>query len=154
MRLTSPAFLEGMPIPKKYGRDFQNISPPLEIEDVPSETVSLVLIVTDPDIPEAGKKKFNIVEWDHWTVFNIPPTARHILEGKNPDGIVGKNTNGENAYGGPRPPDREHRYFFTIYALDTTLDLKTGATKNEVLEAMRTHILGQTTLVGTFKPTQ
>lgn len=151
MKLTSPTFTEGGKIPSKYTCDGQNINPPLTFSDVPAKAKSLVLIMDDPDIPETAKKNFNVSVWDHWVVFNIPPETREISEGKNPLGILGKNTRGNNTYGGPCPPDREHRYFFKLYALDTGLDLPEGATKAEVEKTMKGHILAEAKLIGRYE---
>ena len=151
MNLTSPAFPPNGKIPRKYTCDGENSSPPLEITEVPPEAQSLVLIMDDPDIPEAAKQNYHIEVWDHWVVFNIPPETRSILVGKNPPGALGKNTRGNQAYGGPCPPDREHRYFFKLYALDTILNLKTGATKKEVESAMPGHIIAQAELMGRYR---
>jgi len=141
MKLISPAFKNGEIIPSKYTCDGEGVSPPLVIADVPAGAKSLVLIMDDPDIPEAAKKSFNVEVWDHWVMFNIPPTITEIAEGKNPAGVLGKNTRGDFAYGGPCPPDREHRYFFKLYALDIMLNLPGGSTKTEVEKAMNGHAL-------------
>ncbi len=151
MKLTSSAFEHNGKIPAKYTCDSENISPPLKIENVPAHAKSLVLIMDDPDIPDFVKQKYNIQVWEHWIVFNIPPTTTGIPEGKNPAGILGKNTGGKNAYGGPCPPDREHRYFLTLYALDITLDLPAGVSKKQVEEAMQKHILEKAELVGKYE---
>ncbi|MEK7632784.1 MAG: YbhB/YbcL family Raf kinase inhibitor-like protein [Patescibacteria group bacterium] len=136
-------------IPKKYGRDFENVNPPLRIEDVPEEAVSLVLTMDDPDIPEA----VGIPVWDHWVVFNLSPNVCDIPEHWSVEGIRGKGTRGELGYGGPRPPDKEHRYFFTVYAIDILLDLSEGATKVECIDAMADHVLEKAELMGRFAPT-
>ncbi|MEK6901145.1 MAG: YbhB/YbcL family Raf kinase inhibitor-like protein [Nanoarchaeota archaeon] len=151
MQLTSPAFEPNGKIPSRYTCDGENINPPLTITDVPVATKSLVLIMDDPDIPEIAKKNFNVDVWDHWVVFNIPPMIKEITERNNPPGILGKNTRGNNAYGGPCPPDREHRYFFKLYALNTMLNLKEGATKKEVEKAMEGHIIAQIELIGQYE---
>ncbi len=151
MQLTSPAFAANGKIPAKYTCDEENISPPLQIADVPAAAQSFVLLMDDPDIPEFVKERYNISIWDHWIVFNIPPTTKNISEGKNPPGLLGKNTGGKNGYGGPCPPDREHRYFFKLYALDTTLALSEGAKKAEVEKAMEKHILAKAELVGRYE---
>ncbi len=151
MKLTSSAFTEGAKIPSKYTCDGQNVNPPLTISDVPAKAKSLVLIMDDPDIPDFVKQKFGIQVWDHWIVFNVPPETREIPEGKNPPGVVGRNTGGNNSYGGPCPPDREHRYFFKLYALNTELDLPEGATKAEVEKAMKNHILAEAKLMGRYE---
>jgi len=148
MHLSSPVFASGEMIPKKYGRDFENVNPPLTIGDVPGGTKSLVLIVEDPDVFAVA----GIPVWDHWVVFNIPPDIREIPEAWVLTGVRGKGTRGELEYGGPRPPDREHRYFFLLYALDTLLELPDGSSKAEVFEAMQGRVLEKAELMGRFAP--
>ena len=148
MNLTSPAFSHGGTIPRKYGRDFENINPPLLIEDVPTSAVSLVLFMDDPDVPKAA----GVPVWDHWVVFNMSPELRQIPENWQVEGVRGIGTRGELNYGGPRPPDREHRYFFKLYALDCTLELPEGASKDEVVTAMAGHVIKTTELMGRFAP--
>ncbi len=148
MKISSSAFQDGGIIPRKYGRDFENVNPPLQIEDIPEGTMSLVLTMDDPDVPEAA----GVSVWDHWVVFNIPVTISDIPEQWDGVGTRGKGTRGELKYGGPRPPDKEHRYFFTVYALDVVLDLPEGATKAECISAMMSHVLEKAELVGRFAP--
>jgi len=105
----------------------------------------------DPDIPDFVKEKFNIEMRDHRVVFNMSSTTTEILENTTPPGIQGVNTWWNNAYGGPCPPDREHRYFFKLYALDAMLDLQEGATKAEVESAMEGHIIEKTELIGLYE---
>lgn len=148
MQLSSSAFEHEGTIPSRYTCDGQNINPPLTIQGVPEVAKSLVLIMDDPDVP------VNVREdgmWDHWVVFNMSPTIRQVAEGKEPLGRHGKNTGGENAYQGPCPPDREHRYFFKLYALDTELDLPDGTDKKSVEKAMAGHVLDQTVLMGRYE---
>lgn len=142
MKLTSTAFQPNGIIPTVYTCDGKGISPPLIFSDVPSNTQSLVLIMDDPDAP--------VGVWDHWVVFNIPPSVREVPEGKNPEGIVGNNTSGKNVYQPPCPPDREHRYVFKLYALDTTIQLVPGVTKKEVENAMQGHIIDSGELIGRY----
>jgi hypothetical protein len=137
-----------MKIPSKHTCDAQDISPELHISDVPSPAKSLVLIMDDPDVPVSVRKD---QMWDHWVVFNIPPHTTHIPENTQPPGTPGKNTDGGLNYQGPCPPDREHRYFFKLYALDTPLDLPAGSTKKQVEDAMRGHILAHTELMGLYE---
>lgn len=87
MHLSSPVFIYGEMIPKKYGRDFENLNPPLVIEDVPEGAKSFVLIMEDPDVPEAA----GVPIWDHWVMFNIPPDIREISEAWIPTGVRGGN---------------------------------------------------------------
>jgi len=152
MQLTSSAFASNGNIPAKYTCDGENTSPPLQITSVPTAAKSLVLIMDDPDIPDMVKKRYTIAVWDHWMVFNIPPTTKNIPEGKNPAGILGKNTGGKNAYAGPCPPDREHRYFFRLFALDAPLPrFDDPPTKQELSSAMEGHILKQAELMGVYQ---
>ncbi len=133
-------------IPAKYTCVGENINPKLEFLDVPENTKSLVLIMDDPDaIKPAGKV------WDHWVLFNISPTTKTIEENSVPENAIqGLNSWNKNEYGGPCPPDGEHRYFFKLYALDTTLDLDSSATKKDVEEAMSQHIIEKAELIGRF----
>ena len=152
MKLTSLAFSEGSEIPSQYTCDGGNTNPALEISGVPVNAKSLVLIMDDPDVPAAVRPERM---WDHWVVFNIPPTTTSVPAGQNPSGIAGKNSGGKLAYGGPCPPPQfepsRHRYFFKLYALDTMLDLPEGATKAEVITAMKDNIIATATLMGTYQ---
>jgi Raf kinase inhibitor-like YbhB/YbcL family protein len=148
MQLTSPAFKHGGKIPSEYTCDGIGVSPELQITGVPLQAKSLVLIVEDPDVPEAIRKDHL---WVHWVVFNIPPTHTHMPKNTQPPGVPGINTRGDLVYQGPCPPDREHRYFFILYALDTTLDLPEGATKTQVEQAMDKRIVARAELMGKYQ---
>lgn len=148
MRLTSPAFDYGEKIPSEYTCDGKNINPELHISAVPQNAKSLVLIMDDPDVPEFVRKDRM---WVHWVVFNIPANQTHISKDSSPFGVVGINTGGEWKYQGPCPPDREHRYFFKLYALDSVLNLPKGATKAEVEQAMKGHIVAEAEWMGTYE---
>ena len=145
MKLTSTAFIEGGKIPSKYTCEGENTNPELHISGVPSDAKTLVLIMDDPDVPEFIRKDRM---YDHWVVFNIPPSTIHISERSQPQGIPGKNTSGGLNYTGPCPPDREHRYFFKLYALDCELTLSKGVSKHDVENAIKGHILAQAQLMG------
>jgi hypothetical protein len=142
--ITSPAFAPGQLIPSKYTCDGQDISPPLQWSDIPADTKSLALIMDDPDAP--------VGTWDHWLVFNLPPDLAGLPEkaSKPKEASDGKNSWGRLGYGGPCPPRGVHRYFFKLYALDTTLALAQGANKGQLLSAMAGHILTQAELMGTY----
>ncbi len=158
MELTSTAFTHNGLIPSKYTCDATNTSVPLSIHTVPVEAKSLVLIATDPDIPEVFKKERGIEMFDHWTVFNIPPGTAEIEEGIEPPGVLGNNGRGEKKYTGPCPPPQyepsEHRYFFKLSALDVMLNLEEGASREEVENAMEGHVLIEAELVGRYKRIQ
>ncbi len=143
MKLTSSSFNNNESIPAQYTCDGENINPPLTISDIPENTKSLTLILDDPDAPSGT--------WDHWIVFNIPSDTRDIAQGQEPPGIHGIDTARNTNYKGPCPPDREHRYFFKLYALDTQLDLPAGVSKKQVETAMNGHILSQTELIGRYQ---
>ncbi|WP_101295353.1 YbhB/YbcL family Raf kinase inhibitor-like protein [Halegenticoccus soli] len=148
MRLTSPAFGDGEPIPRRHGYREENVNPPLRIEDVPDGAASLVLLVDDPDAREPAGKV-----WTHWAVWNVDPDTEEITEDWTADEAAeGRNDYDERGYGGPNPPDREHAYRFRLYALDTRLPLDPGSTKAEVQEAMDGHVLAEATLTGTYAP--
>lgn len=148
MGLTSPAFSDSEPIPRRYGYTEANINPPLEIGGVPDDTVSLALVVDDPDAVEPAGKV-----WDHWVVWNIDPDTETIPEGWDAArSIEGQNDYGESGYGGPNPPDREHTYRFQLYALDEQLDLDTGSTKDDLQSAIEGHVIEEAQLEGTYAP--
>jgi Raf kinase inhibitor-like YbhB/YbcL family protein len=149
IQLQSPAFKANGNIPQKYTCDGQNISPPLYWGTIPGGTESLALIADDPDAPNGT--------WVHWVLFNLPPDTKELQEQFPPDKELangarqGTNDFQKIGYGGPCPPDGPHRYYFKIYALDTTLDLQPGATKAEVMSAMDEHELAVGTLIGKYK---
>lgn len=142
MKISSSAFGSGQLIPDKFTCDGQDASPPLEFSDIPAAAQTLALIMDDPDAPMGT--------WDHWILWNIDPKTTRIAEGKPPQGVVGKNSWGKNAWGGPCPPDREHRYFFRLYALDAKLDLPPSSVKGDVQKAMRNHIIAEAELMGRY----
>lgn len=145
--LTSQAFEHLGKIPSKYTCDGQKINPPLEISEVADNAKSLVLIMEDPDVPKTIRIDGI---WDHWLKFNLPASLREIKEGIDPGGVSGLGTSKTLKYVSPCPPDREHRYFFKLYSLDTMLDLKQGAIKSQIENAMQGHILQQTELIGLY----
>lgn len=148
MNLQSPAFVDGETIPKTYSQFGENINPPLTWNEVPDGTQSFALIMEDPDVPAAA----GVPAWDHWIVWNIPSTLTEIPEDWQVIGVQGEGTRGRRVYSGPKPPDREHRYYFYLYALDTLLPLAEGSTKPQLLEAMNDHILAKAVLMGRFSP--
>jgi Raf kinase inhibitor-like YbhB/YbcL family protein len=150
MQLTSNAFKEGQPIPVQYTCDGKDVSPPLQWTGAPANTRSLALIADDPDAP-AGT-------WVHWVLYDLPASATELAEDTpKSQHLSGGAKQGLNdfrrlGYGGPcPPPGKPHRYFFKLYALDTRLELKPGATKAEVERALQNHILGQAQLMGTYQ---
>lgn len=147
MYLESPAFKNGESIPSKYTCDGQSINPPLTFSAVPERTKSLAILVHDPDVPKDLKPDGM---FDHWVLYNIPPEALTIPENDPTIGVAGKNGSGETGYTGPCPPDKEHRYFFKAYALDTELAFPTPPTRAEVEAAMKGHALTEAELMGKY----
>jgi hypothetical protein len=130
-------------IPDRHTCNGENVSPPIDISDVPDGTKSMVLIVDDPDAP-AGT-------WVHWVLWNIPQDTTKIEEDSVPENAIeGVNDFRKIGYGGPCPPSGTHRYFFKLYALDIKLGLKKGASKKDAERAMEGHILSQAKLVGLY----
>ena len=147
--ITSSAFSEGGMIPRKYSCDGPDVSPELIWEGVPEDTRSLALICDDPDAP--------VGTWVHWVLFNIPAGEKGVAAQIAPDATLsngarhGTNDFRRLGYGGPCPPGGTHRYYFKLYALDTTLPLGAGATKAQVEAAMAGHILASAQLMGKYK---
>ena len=149
IKLTSAAFKDRQSIPAPYTCDGVNISPPLEWSGLPKATKTVAIVVDDPDAPSGT--------WVHWVLYNLPadniglvenvPASENLKAG----GFQGKNDFGKIGYGGPCPPSGTHRYFFKIYALDSELSLKAGATKAELMKAMEGHIVLEGQLMGTYR---
>ena len=150
LSLSSPAFEEGDSIPIKYTCEGQDISPPLVWSEPPEGTQSFVLIMDDPDAPGGV--------FTHWVIFNISPDTGKLTEAVSAQSrllgvaLQGKNDFGRIGYGGPcPPPGRPHRYQFSLYALEQSLDLKAGASRKQVIEAMQGHVLAYGRLTGTYQ---
>jgi hypothetical protein len=153
-QLSSPAYSEGSQIPKGYTCAMKHFnSPPLQWRNPPQGTVSFAVIFHDTD---AAPRK-NTMDVTHWILWNIPATQSRlqtgIQPGTSPNGIVqGKNIRGVDGYQGPCPPPggTPHHYVFEMYALDTSLSLPAGSTREELLNAMNGHVIGKATYVGKF----
>lgn len=150
MEIRSSAFGSGEMIPVKYTCDGADFSPSLEWTAGPAGTKSFALICDDPDAPMGT--------WVHWVIYDIPAAATMLAEGITREkDLPGGGTQGINdfrrtGYGGPCPPGgRTHRYFFKLYALDAALGLKPGITKDQLLKAMKGHVLAEAQLMGTYK---
>ena len=157
MRLYSAAFRNGAPIPKRYTGDGEDLSPPLQWEDVPEGTQELALLCEDPDAPVPEP-------WVHWVLYGLPPETRRLPEGIPPQttletpvrAMQGRNSwsrGRTTGYRGPAPPPGHgrHRYFFRLYVLDQPLGLNPGVDKQALLQAMQGHVLQETQLMGTYQ---
>jgi Raf kinase inhibitor-like YbhB/YbcL family protein len=151
MRVSSTAFDEGGMLPPRFSCDGSGVSPPLEWTDVPDGTQHFALICEDPDAPSGV--------FTHWLLYDLSAGSRELEEDVPKDAVLsvgarqGANSFGNIGYGGACPPtgDPEHRYFFKLYALDSYLGIRPAASKNELLDAMRDHVLAEAQLIGKYK---
>ena len=156
-QITSNAFEDGAPIPKKYTGDGVDLSPPLAWSSLPEGTAELALICDDPDAPTPRP-------WVHWVIYKIPKDQPGLPEGvepvQDPKALAGvlQGANSWSAgntvgYRGPAPPPGHgtHHYHFTLYALDAPLQARPGLSKAALLAAIRGHILAEAELVGTYE---
>jgi Raf kinase inhibitor-like YbhB/YbcL family protein len=147
MIITSPSFIDGGKIPKKFTCDGGEINPELQILNVPDEAISLALIMHDPDAPREGG-------FTHWVVWNIDPQTTLIKEESIPPGAVeGANGSGRVGYAPPCPPPGHgvHHYHFKLYALDVAIDLPEGDSAAELMEAIKGHLLEQAEFIGLYE---
>ena len=150
--LTSSAFVNGGLIPSLYTCDGDNIPPPLTIAHAPAGTRSFVLVMDDPDIPQAVKDTRGINKFDHWALYNIPADTVEIHAATDARG--GENGLGELHYTGPCPPPQyeptEHRYYFRLYALSGTLSFIKAPTLDELETAATGMMLEKAELMGRY----
>jgi Raf kinase inhibitor-like YbhB/YbcL family protein len=146
LELSTPAFKQGEKIPSKYTCDAAGMNPALTFSGVPANTKQLVLTMHDPDVPKTLMPSGN---FDHWMVWDIAPTSKGIAEGAGSS--MGMNGTGKAGYIGPCPPDREHRYFFRLYAVDIALAGQTFKDRAALEEAIKGHILAQSELMGRYE---
>jgi Raf kinase inhibitor-like YbhB/YbcL family protein len=148
-------FNDGQKIPLSYVSDGDNASPPLEWDGTPAQTKSFVLIADDPDAMDP--KPFT-----HWVAYDIPADTKKLREGIPGSPVVpepkamkqGVNSSGSIGYTGPKPPvgDPAHHYHFQVFALDVeTLGIDPGASREQVIDAMKDHVLANGKVVGTFE---
>ncbi len=155
MAIGSTAFVADGAIPQVHTCEGADTSPPLAFRGVPSGAKTLALIVDDPDAPDPAAPKRTYV---HWVMWNLPAATAGLAENASSEGLpegtaVGRNDWDKTTWGGPCPPIGRHRYFFKLYALDTTLP-PPGAkpwNKAELHAAMAGHIVAETQIVGTYQ---
>jgi Raf kinase inhibitor-like YbhB/YbcL family protein len=148
-QLSTTAFSSGGPIPKKFTCDGPDVSPALTWNEPPAGTQAFALIMDDPDAP--------VGTWVHWVLYDLPASERGLPEGVPKEAEVpsgarqGRNDFRKIGYGGPCPPaGSTHRYFFKLYALSSTTQLNSGATKADLEGAIKGHVLAQAELVGRY----
>src|SRR5688500_7335695 len=141
MRLSSEAFDEGAAIPSDHTCDGPDMSPPLAWSDVPDGTAAFALIVDDPDARG----------FVHWVLTDIPGDRREVAAGEGDGvGLPGSNDFGRTGWAGPCPPSGEHRYVFTLYALDAPLELGQGASADQVRGALADRSRAEAQLTGIY----
>jgi Raf kinase inhibitor-like YbhB/YbcL family protein len=149
LRISSPAFADKGQMAAKYSCDGEGVSPPLTFTNVPPRTASLALIVEDPDIPEQFKSQVPGGVFDHWVVWDIAPDSKGFAEGAGKGGI---NAAGGQGFFPACPPDKAHRYFFKLFALDKKLTGVAIKNKADLQSAMAGHIIQQAELIGLYGP--
>lgn len=154
LSLSSDAFADGARIPAKYTCDGENINPSLKISNIPEGTKSFVLVMDDPDIPQAIKESRGIEKFNHWVLYNIPSDVTAIGEGAAV-GSAGQNSAGDTTYRGPCPPPDmeppEHRYVFRLYALPNELNFVKTPTLDEVETAAMSSATESAVLTGLYR---
>ena len=151
LTLTSTAFSANQEIPRRHTCEGEDLSPPLAWSGVPGAAKSLALIVDDPDAPDPKAPQRT---WVHWVLYNIPPATTSLVEGGRelPEGTrQGSNDWQRTGWGGPCPPIGRHRYFFKLYALDRVLPDLGPATKAQLEQAMKGHVVARGEIVGTYE---
>ncbi|KAF7962910.1 phosphatidylethanolamine-binding protein [Cupriavidus sp. UYMU48A] len=152
LALSSSAFAHGGEIPARFTCEGEDVSPPLAWSGVPAGTVTLALIVDDPDAPDPAAPRQT---WVHWVMYNLPPQAGQLAQGVSRENLPAGTKEGLNdwhrtGYGGPCPPIGRHRYFHKLYALDVALPDLRMPDKAALERAMQGHVLAHADLIGTF----
>jgi Raf kinase inhibitor-like YbhB/YbcL family protein len=132
--------------------DGEDTSPALHWTEPPTGTKSFALVVHDPDAPGPRAPKR---DWVHWVLYDLPASARSLREdvalAPLPLGTrEGKNDWGDTGWRGPSPPIGRHRYFFGLHALDCTPADLGAVSRSDLETAMKGHVLGTATLMGTY----
>lgn len=151
LTVSSPAFVNGGAIPRRYGCCGGGAQPPLRVTGLPEGTRALAVTMEDPDAP--------LMTFTHWVLFNVPaapPEAEVPENAGNMDGaaVLGRNSAWLRRWMPPCPPFGEHRYIFTVYALDGPLGLRRGASARALRRAIAGRALGEGTLAGRFSRRQ
>lgn len=155
LTVTSDDFTDGGTLPLECTAEFvgaggRDVSPQLSWSEVPEGTKSIYIHAYDPDAPTPAG-------WWHWSVANLPADLRSLdrdANGKLPEGaVVGKPDGGAPGYLGSAPPEGHgpHRYFFTVHALDTVLEVDEDASPTAVAFQTIGHVLARGTIVGIWE---
>jgi len=178
MTLVTTAWPDGGMIPLRYTQAGAELSPAIQWSGVPTQNVaSFVVTFTDTDTVVNNATDGLL----HWMLWNIPPTATGVTQGR-PDGFELEDGTRQISVSGARyrgpgasSTGPMHHYLLEVYALDTMLDVKivdaTGkpianpqgpqdpnpnvqATRKLVFDAMVGHIRGKASYMGLFRRPQ
>lgn len=141
LQLVTP-WRDGAQVPERYTCQGDDVSPALTWTAVPPDAVELAVTVTDLDAPD----------FVHWVVFGIPVGTTGLVEGAAPDGASEwPNGSGTGRYTGPCPPaGEEHRYLFTVHALNQQVEPADEMSANEIIEILNLTSIDQSSVSGTF----
>lgn len=153
MQIKSKGIIDGY-ILDKYGKrgkqqkfGMPTLSIPFEIIDAPKETKSFVVIFDDPDSVEVCG-----YVWIHWLIANLKRTKVEEDESLSAyDFIQGKNSWNDNCYGGPCPPNKDHKYRLKAYALNDILNLRGNFSMTLLEKEMKGKIIDSATIYGIYK---
>jgi len=147
LNITIPSFQNNSYIPVKYTCDGENILPDIIVENISSRTVSITIIIYDPDAP---KKPFY-----HWIIYDVKVNGSKIVlthGNASTSGYIIRNDFGDKSYGGPCPPpgDKPHRYVFLVLGLDTFIN-KVIDDYNALFEEIKDHVVEYGVYIGYYK---
>lgn len=151
--VASPAFAANGRIAPRFSAYGEDVSPALRWSGLPAGASHLAILMEDPDAATG-------LPFVHWVAWNVPASLGLLPESlpkelqlADPRGMrQGRNTRGSIGYFGPRPPigNPPHHYHVQLFALSGPLDLKVGATREELLAAMAGKVLARGEVVGTY----
>ena len=157
--VTSPTLKANEVVPVDHTADGRNVSPALSWSGAPANTRQFALVYDDPDVAFGNPPQTFV----HWVVYNIPGTAKGLPAELPMDAVLsgppeiagaiqGLSGFKRTGYRGPAPPPgKPHHYTWTVYALDTELKLEPGLNRNQLLDAIKGHIVGQGSLVAIYE---
>lgn len=141
MKLASPAFADGAPMPTWCGKKVDNISPPLHWNDAPAGTRSFALVMVDIHPVARG--------YVHWMISGLPAATRALDRGQAASLPPG--TREHKPYAGPFPPSGTHSYEFRLFALTADVPaILPKATMDALMQEIKSTSLGSTVLTGTY----
>jgi Raf kinase inhibitor-like YbhB/YbcL family protein len=150
MQVTSNAFAQHGPIPRKHTGEGADVSPHLAWSQAPAGTQGFAVICHDPDAPlVTANGTYGFV---HWVLYNIPGDVAELAEGST-DHTSGRSDFGKPGYGGPMPPNGHgtHQYYFWVLALKQATQLEAGLSLWDLLKRIEPLVTGMNRIVGTYR---